>query len=99
MIHITKGKSLEESEITISSGTIEFQAIKRGSRTLGYGLYLSQGSLEDPTEYFIHQDNIDEHIEALLRAKEMINENLVQKIDNQKKSSQDDSDQESGPSM
>jgi hypothetical protein len=71
-IFVTNGRTLEESNIQIADQLIEFEPIKRGSRTTGHILCLSQGSIEDQTDFWIPENLIDSFIEGLQAAKEML---------------------------
>ncbi len=71
-IWIQREESLADSSIHIGSSSVDFHPIKRGERTIGWGLYLSQGNVECPTEFFIPYHEIEYVISALEKAKEMI---------------------------
>lgn len=53
---------------------------KPSNRIIGYGIWLSQGNPDDPTEYFIPEFELDLYIEKLQEVKQIIQKH---KVDNE----------------
>ena len=70
-------KSLVDDKFDVTNfDKLEFHPIVRksskGEKVIGWGIYLLQGSNEEPTEYFIPYQDIECFVDGLMKAKKMI---------------------------
>lgn len=65
-------------EENIHGSTLEIEPVTRqkSGKIVGYGIWLTQGSAEHPTEYWIPYSELDDYILALQKARKCIEEKM-----------------------